>query len=79
MGHYLSEMEGPDEAAARHWRARVIEALHGKGYYHPGVKTPRFGSMGETVALHHLPCGLAIYDPEVHEPLCPANDSSPAE
>ncbi len=72
MGHYAGEMESPREAAGRLAYSRGIDLLHEAGYWNPGVQ-------GSEIPLHHLPCGQAVYDPAVHDPLCPANDKGRTE
>ena len=74
MGHYLSEMESPDEASTRMSKAQATAALQQRGYFSPQVHGHR-NEFGEVKALHHLPCGLAVFDPETHDPLCPAQET----
>lgn len=65
MGHYLSEMESPDEAERRLERAARIARLRASGY--------QFHNVGEVV--YHDHCGLVVFNPEVHDHFCPAKQS----
>lgn len=67
MGHYLSEMESPAEAAVREEYIQRILSLANRGY------SGTFGSKSVTgkELMYHQLCGGAVFDPELHDSLCP--------
>lgn len=82
MGHTYGEMiqeveSSPEDKARFAW----LEELRRRGYEGPAQTAygyeqenhVRAGTRRDAMELfHHLPCGQAIFNPDIHDPLCPA-------